>query len=96
MTTILRSHKSSISLFLIAAVFVIIFLVLGNIWFYNKIVGFQYLLSSRKKLLEQTEQEIISLQEKIYQLTDEQNLKSLAEKRGLVLLKRPEFLKPND
>lgn len=92
MTTILRPHQSSTNWFLIIAILAAIFLVAGDIWIYNKNVNFQHLLSNRKRLTEQVNQENIFLKEKFYQLTDERNLSALAGKIGLVLIKKPEFL----
>ena len=93
MTTFIRSRQSvNIKWLIILPVLIIAILSVADVWLYSNIVNWQHFISSRRQFIEQIKSENLNLQDQIYQITDTKKLINTAEKRGLILIKNPQFL----
>ena len=69
---------------------------LGNIFFYNKVVNLLYLISTEGEEVQNLQTSNAELKNQLYQITDPQKLQALAQERGLIKIKNPDYLEVNE
>jgi len=94
--TIIKPNKSnSLKYFLIC--FFAVFLTVGlvYIFLYNSFVNARFQLKELKKQIVELQTINVDLKDKFYQSIESEKLQALALERGLVLERRPEYIKSN-
>ncbi|MDI6734153.1 MAG: FtsL-like putative cell division protein [Patescibacteria group bacterium] len=94
--TIIKPHKSKNLKYLLAFLFVV-FLAVGLVYIfsYNSFVNARYELKELKKQVVELQAINADLKNKFYDVVKSEKLQALALERGLILEKRPEYIKSN-